>query len=111
MEDLLEDDRLDAVFHALSNRTRRGLLKRLAAGPARVSELAGPESMSVAAVSKHLFVLERAKLISRSRSGHIQACVLEPRAMATADAWLSDYRSFWEDKLDRFANFIEEPGS
>ena len=109
MGEVIEEDRLDAVFHALSNRTRRALLKSLAAGPARVSELAEPHGMSVAAISKHLFVLEHANLISRSRSGHIQSCVLEPAAMATADAWLSDYRAFWDDKLDRFASFIEQP--
>lgn len=108
-EEARDDERLDAVFHALSNRTRRALLKSLADGPARVSELAEPHGMSVAAISKHLFVLERASLISRSRSGHVQSCVLEPAAMATADAWLADYRAFWDDKLDRFASFIEEP--
>ena len=60
-----DDDRLDEVFHALANRTRRALLGQLASGPARVTELAAPHGMSVNAVSKHLFVLERAGLIRR----------------------------------------------
>lgn len=103
----VEEDRLDAVFHALANRTRRALLRSLAAGPLRVSTLAAPHGMSVAAISKHLFVLERAGLISRTKSGHIQSCVLEAAPMASADAWLANYRAFWDDKLDRFAEFVE----
>jgi DNA-binding transcriptional ArsR family regulator len=103
-----EDERLDDVFHALANRTRRALLQTLAAGPARVTELAAPHGMSVNAISKHLFVLERAGLIRRARTGAIQSCVLDATPMATADEWMRTYRRFWSGKIDRLAAFVEK---
>jgi DNA-binding transcriptional ArsR family regulator len=109
MQNPSEDDRLDDIFHALANRTRRALLGTLASGPARVTELAGPHGMSVNAISKHLFVLEEAGLIQRRRDGHIQSCVLAAAPMATADEWLRNYRRFWGVQLDRLAEFVETP--
>ena len=103
-----DEDRLDQVFHALANRTRRALVHALADGPARVTELAEPHGMSLAAVSKHLFVLERAGLIRRTRDGTIQSCVLEPAAMASADAWIGIYRHFWNRQLDRLTAFVSK---
>jgi DNA-binding transcriptional ArsR family regulator len=108
MSKLAEDDRLDDVFHALANRTRRALLRRLAEGPARVTDLAEPHGMSVNAVSKHLFVLEHAGLIRRSKKGHIQACVLNAAPMASADEWIGGYRRYWNKQIDRFAEFVEK---
>jgi DNA-binding transcriptional ArsR family regulator len=102
-----DEELLDSVFHALSNRTRRALLHNLSKGPARVGELAEPFGMSLNAVSKHLFVLERAGLIERMRNGAIQSCAFAPAPMASAEAWLSMYRNFWADKLDRLAGFVE----
>ncbi len=102
------EDRLDGVFHALANRTRRALLAHLADGPARVNELAEPHGMSVNAVSKHLFVLERAGLIRREGSGHIRSCRLEAAPMANAERWISSYRRFWTGKIDRLAAFVED---
>jgi DNA-binding transcriptional ArsR family regulator len=110
MTTLTEDDRLDGIFHALANRTRRALLNNLASGPARVTELAEPHGMSVNAISKHLFVLEEAGLIRRQRDGSIQSCVLAAEPMATADEWLRNYRCFWDRKLDQLAEFVEKPG-
>jgi DNA-binding transcriptional ArsR family regulator len=103
-----EDDRLDDVFHALANRTRRALLARLAAGPARVTELAEPHGVSTNAISKHLFVLERAGLIFRARNGHIRSCVLQAEPMATAAEWIRAYRHFWTGQIDRLAEFVEK---
>jgi DNA-binding transcriptional ArsR family regulator len=103
------EDHLDDIFHALANRTRRALLRDLASGPARVTELAEPYGMSVNAISKHLFVLERAGLIRRSKTGHIQSCVLQAEPMATAEEWLGHYRRFWNSKLGQLAEFVEEP--
>ena len=82
----------------IANRTRRALLGQLAGGPARVTELAEPHGMSVNAVSKHLFVLERAGLIRRTRSGHIQACALDAAPMASAEEWIGAYRRFWSGR-------------
>ena len=104
---MTDDDQLDDIFHALANRTRRALLASLAEGPARVTELAEPHGMSVNAISKHLFVLERAGLIRRAQKGHIQSCVLAAEPMATADEWLGHYRGFWDRKLDQLADFVE----
>lgn len=107
----VSEDRLDDVFHALANRTRRSLIRDLAGGPARVNELARPYGMSVNAISKHLFVLERAGLIRRSRDGSVQSCVLDAGPMASADEWLGHYRRFWTDKIDRLVAFVEKPKS
>ncbi|MCB1502190.1 MAG: winged helix-turn-helix transcriptional regulator [Bauldia sp.] len=110
MVQLAADDRLDEVFHALANRTRRALLGRLAAGPARVNELAEPHGMSVNAISKHLMVLERAGLVQREGTGHVRACRLDAAPMASAEAWIAGYRRFWSDKIDRLAAFVETAG-
>ena len=107
MTDLAGDDRLDDVFHALANRTRRALLHSLAAGPARVGELARPHGMSVNAISKHLFVLEQAGLIRRAKTGHVQSCLLDAGPLASADHWLAAYRGFWDRQIDRLAEFVE----
>jgi DNA-binding transcriptional ArsR family regulator len=102
-----EDDRLDHIFHALANRTRRALLRSLSSGPARVTELAEPHGMSVNAISKHLFVLERAGLIRRTKRGHIQSCLLDAGPMAEADEWIGAYRAYWTGQIDRLAKFVE----
>jgi len=103
-----EEERLDEVFHALANRTRRALVASLTGGPARVTDLAEPHGMSLAAISKHLFVLERAGLVRRTRSGNLQACVLDTAPMASADEWLSTYRRYWSRQFDRLAAFVEK---
>lgn len=104
---ITDDDQLDAIFHALSNRTRRQLLADLSERPARVNELARPYEMSVNAISKHLFVLEKAGLIERRQEGTVQACVLAPAPLADADAWISHYRRYWQSQLDSLARFVE----
>lgn len=108
MQKTADEDRLDEVFHALANRTRRALLHELAGGPARVTELARPHGMSLNAISKHLFVLEGAGLIRRSRKGSIQVCELDAGAMATADEWIRTHREYWDRQIDRLAKFVEQ---
>jgi DNA-binding transcriptional ArsR family regulator len=105
------DDRLDLVFHALSDRTRRALLKRLSEGPAMVTELAAPFAMSLPAVSKHLRVLERAKLVERSVSGRVHRCSFGPTPLKEVERWLDRYRAFWEGTLDALANYVEKDGT
>lgn len=104
------DDRLDAVFHALGDRTRRALLARLASRPARVTELARPFDMSLPAVSRHIRVLESAGLIARSVDGRVHQCSLAAAPMKTAEAWLDRYRRFWEGNLDALARLVEAEG-
>ena len=101
------DDRLDLVFQALANRTRRALIDRLARGPAMVTELAKPFGMSLNAISKHLIVLERAGLVRRTVEGRVHSCALEGAPLASAEEWLNIYRGYWTSKLDNFATFVE----
>ena len=101
------DDRLDLVFHALANRTRRALLNRLKSGSAKVTELAEPFGMSLNAISKHLVVLERAGLINRSIEGRVHRCTLDAGPMAGAEEWLNGYETFWSGNLDSLARFVE----
>ncbi len=103
----LPDDRLDMVFQALANRTRRALLRRLAKGAEKVTSLAEPFGMSLNAISKHLQVLEAAGLVKRTVTGRVHTCALEATPMATAEEWLSFYEEFWNQKLDSFAEFVE----
>ena len=102
------DDRLDLVFQALANRTRRALLQRLAKGAARVTDLAAPFGISLPAISRHLSVLERAGLIKRSIQGRVHSCALDIGPMATAEEWLATHREFWTGQLDRLAGFLED---
>lgn len=106
--DARDDDWLDAAFHALADRTRRALLERLAEGPAKVTELAEPFAISLAAVSKHIRVLERAGLVQRTVDGRIHHCALDPEPLRELDAWLSHYRAFWSGTLDELARYVEE---
>lgn len=104
---LNEAARLDLIFHALANTTRRALLQRLKQGPAMVTELAKPFGMSLNAVSKHLIVLERAGLIDRTIEGRTHACALRADPLADAENWLLSYQAFWDNKLDDLAHFVE----
>lgn len=105
------DDRLDLIFRALGDRTRRALLARLAQGPAKVTELAEPFAMSLPAVSKHLKVLERAELVARSVDGRVHRCSLRPETLETVSDWLEFYRVFWQDNLDALARYVEHEPS
>ncbi len=99
---------MDRIFHALADRTRRALLARLAeSGPARVNDLAEPFAMSRPAVSKHISVLERARLVERSIDGRVHRCALDPAPLRAVDGWLKSYRTFWEDSLHSFARYAE----
>jgi DNA-binding transcriptional ArsR family regulator len=99
-------DSLDSVFGALADPTRRAILARLAQGEATVGELAAPFDMSLPAISKHLTVLEQAGLLRRERDGRTRRCHLEAAALARATGWLEQYRMFWDDALDRLADYL-----
>lgn len=91
---------LDQVFRALADPTRRALLAQLRDGEQRVSDLAEPHDMSLAAVSKHIRSLERAGLVARRIQGRTHHCRLNPAALSNAHEWLSFYEQFWNEKLD-----------
>jgi DNA-binding transcriptional ArsR family regulator len=101
-------DRLDATFAALADPTRRAILARLATGEASVTDLAQPFAMSQPAISKHLKVLERAGLISRSRDAQRRPCRLQPERLKTIAEWVGSYRQFWEASFDRLDDYLEE---
>ena len=89
-------DQLSSTFSALADPTRRAILARLATAEASVTELAAPFKMSLPAVSKHLKVLERAGLISRSREAQWRPCRLEAAPLRAVDEWVEEYRHYWE---------------
>jgi DNA-binding transcriptional ArsR family regulator len=99
--------RLDFVFRALGDTTRRRILARLARGPATVTELAEPFAISLPAISRHLKVLENARLIARHIDGRIHRCVLHADPLGAIDTWLDQYRQFWEGTLDALAVYAE----
>jgi DNA-binding transcriptional ArsR family regulator len=101
-------DRLSATLSALADPTRRGILARLATGQATVTELAEPYDMSMAAVSKHLKVLETAGLISRGREAQWRPCRLEPAPLRDVAQWLEEYRRFWDESFDRLDGFLRQ---
>ena len=91
---------MDAVFHALSDATRRHMLQQLANSAQTVSQLAQPFDMSLAAASKHIKVLEGAGLLRRNIQGRTHICYLEPGPLASAHKWLGFYEQFWNNRLD-----------
>ena len=100
---------LDATFAALADPTRRAILARLARGDAVVGDLARPFSISLPAVSRHLRVLERARLIERRVDAQWRVCRLRPQPLRAAASWIEEYRRFWEQRLDDLAALLETP--
>lgn len=101
------EQNLDRVFRALSDRTRRKLLARLADGSAMVTELAEPFDMSLPAVGKHLRVLENAGLVKRSICGRVHTCSLDALPLKEADEWLAHYQEFWTGTLNALSGFVQ----
>lgn len=104
----LEDSRLNAVFHALGDATRRQMLRELAGGERTVSELAAPFEISLAAASKHIKALENAGLIRREVRGRTHLCRLAPDSLAGAHEWLSFYERFWTGRLNLLDRLLRE---
>jgi DNA-binding transcriptional ArsR family regulator len=100
-------ERLDAIFAALSDPTRRSILDQLARGEATGSELARPFSISVPAISKHLRVLEHTNLIVHRKEGRTHRFRLYAAPMSEASAWLEHYRRFWESQLDSLDTYLQ----
>ena len=101
---------LDLMFQALADPSRRIMVERLSRGPASVSELARPLSMSLSAVVQHLAVLEASGLVRSEKTGRVRTCRIEPTALQAAEQWLSDRRLGWERKLDRLGEFLAGAG-
>ena len=97
---------IDRVMAAISDPTRRAILERLARGPARISDVAAPFSMSLTGFCKHVRVLERAKLVRRTRRGRENTLALSPRPLRDAARWILNYEQFWNERFDRLAEFV-----
>src|SRR5687767_10795220 len=104
----MDNDHLSATFAALADPTRRAILARLASGEATVTELAAPFAMSLPAISKHLKVLERAGLIERGREAQWRPCRLQAEPLKEVESWVEQYRSHWEESLDRLGEYLKE---
>ena len=99
---------LDATFAALADPTRRAILARLAGGEASVGELASPFAISLPAISRHLRVLEDARLIRREKDAQRRRCRLAPEPLHEAADWIEQYRKFWEGRFDALASYLDE---
>lgn len=101
-------DPLSVTLSALADPTRRAILARLSQGERSVNDLARPFAMSLPAVSKHLKVLERAKLIERSREAQWRPCRLAPAPLKEVASWVEQYRAQWEERFDRLDDYLED---
>lgn len=101
-------DSLSTTFAALSDPTRRAILARLTTGEKSVTELAEPFDMTMPAVSKHIKVLERAGLVERRREAQYRPCRLQPEPLQDIDAWIEQYRAFWEASFDRLDDYLKQ---
>ncbi len=97
---------LSALFHALSDPTRRAILSRLAERPAAVTELAEPTGLRLPTVMRHLSVLEEAGLIATTKEGRVRSCAMVPEALAPVRTWLDEQRAIWEARLDRLDDYV-----
>jgi DNA-binding transcriptional ArsR family regulator len=105
---LYQQDALDRVFHALADPSRRAMVDRLTRGPATVSDLAAPFSMTLAAVVQHLKVLEQSGVVRTEKVGRVRTCHIEPAALTAAEQWITKRKALWERRLDRLAEVLAE---
>jgi len=105
---MMASDRLSVTFAALADPTRRAILSRLASGEASVTELAKPFDLSLPGVSKHLKVLQRAGLITQSRSAQWRPCRLEASRLKEASDWVGEYRRFWDESFERLDDVLKD---
>ena len=101
-------DAVNLVAAAIADPTRRAILDRLARGPARISDVAQPFSMSLTGFCKHVRVLERAKLVRRKRRGRENMLALSPEPLRAVAGWISFYQQFWTERVDRLERFFAD---
>ncbi len=103
---VLPAERLNEIFYALSDPTRRMMLEVLARGEATVNQLAAPFALSLPAISKHLKVLEKAGLISRAKTAQFRPCRIEPEALAAGAEYMNQYAALWEERLEGLEQYL-----
>jgi DNA-binding transcriptional ArsR family regulator len=102
-------ERLNGLFQALADPTRRAVLRRLGKGPASISELAEPFDMALPSFMKHIHVLEDSGWIRTRKEGRVRTCAMEKKRLAAVEAWLSAQRALWEGRTDRLEQFVANP--
>jgi DNA-binding transcriptional ArsR family regulator len=100
--------KIDLLFHALGDPTRRAILDRLTGGPMSVSRLADPLGVTLTAVAQHLQILEEVGLVHTEKLGRVRTCRIEPSGFRLLEQWIRDHRTAWERKLDRLGAFLAE---
>ncbi len=100
--------KIDRVFHALGDATRRAILERLSEGPVSVSRLAEPLELTLAAVVQHVQVLEESGLVQTEKVGRVRTCRIEPKGLSVAREWIDERRTPWERRLDRLGGILGE---
>ena len=103
-----DDDRLDEIFAALANSTRRAMLARLAEGEATVNELAAPFNLSLPTISKHIKVLEHAGLITRGHDAQYRPCSINVAPLQEVSSWTEQYRHIWENRFEQMDDYINQ---
>ncbi len=103
-----QSSELDLLFYALSDPTRRGIVNMLNSKAYTIGDLAEPFDMSLAAISKHIKILEKAKLLIRKKSGRIHECSINPEAFKTVEEYIHFYTQFWNQQLDSFVAELEK---
>ena len=101
--------KIDRVFHALGDPTRRAIVEKLSAGPLSVSSLATPLDITLTAVVQHLQVLEESGLVRTEKVGRVRTCRIETEGLSVLEQWIDDRRSTWERRLDRLGELLAEP--
>ena len=105
---MLNQTKIDQVFHALGDPMRRRLVEQLSHGPASVSDLAEPLGITLAAVVQHLQVLERSGVVRTQKVGRVRTCRIEPAGLNVAADWIAERKSLWERRLDRLGDILAE---
>jgi DNA-binding transcriptional ArsR family regulator len=100
--------KIDRVFHALGDPTRRAILERLSGGPVSVTRLAEPLALTLAAIVQHLQVLEESGLVRTEKVGRVRTCRIEPKGLSVAQQWIEERRALWERRLDRLGELLAE---
>src|SRR5580700_11076145 len=103
-----QSEKIDRVFHALGDPTRRAMMERLSTGPVSVSRLAEPFGMSLAAVVQHLQILEESGLVRTEKIGRVRTCRINPEGLDAIQQWVEDRRSLWEKRFDRLGDLLAE---
>lgn len=102
------NNRLDAIYSALADPTRRNMLERLGAGSMSVSDLGAPYGMTLAAIGKHVTVLEAAGIVRTRKQGRVRSCSVIPHALSDARDWLAATEAFWNTRMDAMADYLGE---